>query len=317
MIKASYEQLIEKIARGAAITIEEVERRIDAKRAKLSGLISKEGAAQIVAAELGVSFDKQKVKISELLSGMRKISVNAKVVEIYPIRTFKKEGNENKVATMLIADETSSARTVLWDINHIKLIETKEIREGSVIEIKDASVRAGELHLGNISSIKPINEEMSNIVIKQNFEERNIESMQANMNCTVRAAIVQIFEPRFFAVCPECSSKLQQDIDKFICATHGNVIPSNRAIVSLVIDDGTENIRAVCFNEAAKKLFGFEDIEMLKDTNYFLGKKDELLGKELSFSGRGKQNKLFGNLEFIVSDINEVKVQELIQKLSR
>ena len=58
-----YAQLVERIARSSGLATDEVDRKIEAKRAKLSGLISKEGAAQIVAAELGVSFDNQRVKL--------------------------------------------------------------------------------------------------------------------------------------------------------------------------------------------------------------------------------------------------------------
>lgn len=316
MIRVGYEQLVERISKGAALTKEEVERRIDAKRAKLSGLISKEGAAQIIAAELGINFDKQKVKISELLSGMRKVSVKAKVIETYPVRTFKRDGAENKVATMLIADDTSSIRVVLWDTNHIKLIESNEIKNGSVVEIKDASVRAGELHLGSLSNIKLSDETMENVVVKENLEERSISEIMANENCILRAVIVQLFEPRFFTVCPECSARLQQEGDKFLCKTHNTVIPKYRVIAPLIIDDGTENIRAICFDEASRKLFDLDDTDKLKEAEFFLKKRDELLGREMWFSGRARQNKVFGNIEFIVSDINTVNVSELIKKLS-
>jgi ssDNA-binding replication factor A large subunit len=248
---------------------------------------------------------------------MRKISVNAKVIDVYPIRTFKREGNDNKVATLLIADDTSSVRTVLWDTNHIKLIETNEIKEGSVVEIKDASVRAGELHLGSLSSIKLLNEDIGNIVVKQNLEEKSIANIKQNDSCVLRAVMVQMFEPRFFAVCSECSGKVQPEGDKFTCSAHGIVIPQYRAIVSLVIDDGTENIRAVCFDESAKQLFGLQDTSELKDASLFLRKKEELLGRELYFSGRARQNKVFGNIEFVISEANEIKLQELIQKLSK
>ena len=63
----NYEKLVERIAKSASLSIEEIERKIEAKKAKLSGLISKEGAAQIVAAELGVNFDQEKLKLSELV----------------------------------------------------------------------------------------------------------------------------------------------------------------------------------------------------------------------------------------------------------
>ena len=57
MIEGNYDKIIEKISKSSGLEKEEIERRIAAKRAKLAGLISKEGAAQVIAAELGISFD--------------------------------------------------------------------------------------------------------------------------------------------------------------------------------------------------------------------------------------------------------------------
>ena len=50
MTEGNYERILEKIAKSAGVDREEIERKVEAKRAKLSGLISREGAAQIVAA---------------------------------------------------------------------------------------------------------------------------------------------------------------------------------------------------------------------------------------------------------------------------
>ena len=52
----NYDQLVEKISRLSKVAKEEIMRKVEAKRAKLSGMVSKEGAAQIVAAEMGVNF---------------------------------------------------------------------------------------------------------------------------------------------------------------------------------------------------------------------------------------------------------------------
>jgi len=63
----------------------------------LAGLISQEGAAQIVAAELGINFDNEKLKINELLPGMRKVNVVGKVINLFPVRTFTtKKGGRGK-----------------------------------------------------------------------------------------------------------------------------------------------------------------------------------------------------------------------------
>ena len=69
----NYDVLLDKIAGASGVSREEIERKVEAKKAKLSGLISREGAAQIIAAELGVSFEDQDSKVNELVPGMRKV----------------------------------------------------------------------------------------------------------------------------------------------------------------------------------------------------------------------------------------------------
>jgi ssDNA-binding replication factor A large subunit len=95
---SNYERIIEKISKISNKEKSEIELLVETKRARLSGLISKEGAAQIVAAELGINFDNQRLKIEELLPGMKKVNVIGKIINIYPIKTFKtKKGDESKL----------------------------------------------------------------------------------------------------------------------------------------------------------------------------------------------------------------------------
>ena len=108
----NYDLLIERIAKSAKLEKEEIERRVEAKKAKLSGLISKEGAAQIIAAELGISFEDQDLKISELMPGMKRVNVIGKIITLFPVREYSKNGREGKVANFVIADETGNTRVV-------------------------------------------------------------------------------------------------------------------------------------------------------------------------------------------------------------
>ena len=82
----NYEQLVELISQTSNIPIYEIQRKIEAKQAKLSWLISKEGAAQVVAAELGVNLDKQVIKISQIVPGMKKINLIGKIITLFPVR---------------------------------------------------------------------------------------------------------------------------------------------------------------------------------------------------------------------------------------
>ncbi len=311
MLTGNYDKILEKIALASGIEKEEIERRVEAKRAKLSGLISKEGAAQIIAAELGISFDNEKLKIDELLPGMRKVNVVGKVVTLFPVREFNKNGRSGKVANMIIADETSNIKVVLWDTNHIELIEKGEVVEGTVVEIINAGMRDNELHLGSFSEFKKSEEILENVKSEIVAKEKNILNFKNLENVKTRAFIVQIFEPRFFNVCPECKKKVISEGEGFVCAEHGKVMPEKRALLNLVLDDGTETIRGVLFHESISSL-GLTDLE---NVDSFIKQKEELLGKEMFFSGTIRKNKLFNNKEFIIDKAEEIDLDALIKEL--
>jgi len=317
MIKATYQQLVKRICSAAKLSEEEVERRVLEKKSKLSDLISKEGAAQIVAAELGVDFDGQKVKLDELMSGMRKVSLVAKIVRIFPPRAFKtKNGVESKVLNMMIADETSMTKCVLWDMNQIKLIEEGKIKEGDVVDIKEASVRENmsnlEIHLGSLSEMKLSSEILEKVADQKRMQEITLSQVAENSRASVRAVITQIFEPKFFFVCPECNKKVVNE-GTFKCQTHGTVMPVEKALITLTIDDGTANIRAVGFTDLIKKLFSIESNEI---RNLPIDRRNSILGKEMIFSGRGRKNPVFNTMEFLISDAEDIDVEKLIGNLS-
>ena len=118
----NYDILVDKIAKQSGVDRTEIERKIEGKRSKLSGLISKEGAAQIIAAELGVSFENQRVAIDEIMPGMKKVRIVGKIIQIFPVREFNKNGKSGKVCNLIVADETGNTKVVLWDTNHISFL---------------------------------------------------------------------------------------------------------------------------------------------------------------------------------------------------
>lgn len=309
----NYEQLVERISRNTSLSAEDINRRVEAKRAKLSGLISREGAAQVVAAELGVNFDKEKMKISELLSGMKKVNVIGKIIQMFPVRQYSKNDRQGKIGSFILADDAGNIRTVLWDSNHIELLEKENIKQGDVVEITNASVRNTELHLTGFSDIKLSSEILESVQTERVFHEKRISELKQGQNARIRAIIVQMFEPRFFHVCPVCGKGVG---DTGECKEHGKVTGEKRYLVNLVLDDGSEIMRVVLFSEEADKLLGFETNEA-ENIERFMKKKNELLGKEMFFSGQVRQNKLFDNLELYVEDTQEVDIDKLIEELEK
>ena len=305
----NYLKLVERISQATSLSTEDIEKKVEAKRAKLSGLVSKEGAAQIVAAELGISFDKEKMKISELVQGMRKANVLGQIIEIYPVRSYNKNGRDGKVANLIIADESSNIKTVLWDTNHILLIEQGKMNKGDTIEISNAQVRNGELHLSAFSDIKLSKEKFNNVMTQKVFNTSKLKDAKTGQNLKTRAVIVQIFEPRYFEVCPECGKKVFEGE----CKIHGVVQGKKRALLNVVLDDGSETLRGVLFGEHISKL-GLTEEEIFNLEAFSL-KKNEILGEEKLFSGNIRSNVLYNNNEFNIENIEEVNVSELLKEL--
>jgi len=302
----NYDRIIEKISKMSNIEKEEIERRIEAKRAKLSGLISKEGAAQIVASELGISFDNEILKIEELLPGMRKVNTIGKVLGISPVRSFKtKKGDDGKVVNLSLADDTSNVKVVLWDTNHIELVEQGKVTDGVVIEISNGSMRDNELHLGSFSEVKLSDKVFDDVRTEKIVRAKNIADFKVGDSSSVRAFVVQSFPPRFFEVNKETGRKITEE------EKAQGVASEKRALVNVVLDDGTENIRAVLFHENLSKI-GLNDLEDAEKLNF---QREDLLGKEFVFSGNVRTNKFFNNTEFIIGNIEEINPDLLIEEL--
>ena len=62
----------------------------------------------------------------------------------------------------------------------------------------------------------------------------------------------------------------------FACSEHGNIVPEKRVILNLVLDDGSENMRAVLFNEQLEQL----NLKNLKWKDLGFTLKNRKVGKE-------------------------------------
>ena len=314
MSDANYEKLVGIISKSSGLSKEEVESKVNAKREKISGLISKEGAAQIIAAELGISFEDVDLKISELMPGMKRVNVVGKIINLFPVREYDKNGRSGKVANLIIADETGNTRAVLWDTNHILLIENGTIKQGDVIEIKNGSTRDREIHLSGFSELKKSDNVMNDVKTEMSVSDKSLEEVRQGQSVKVRGVVVQVFQPRFYFVCPECNKKAIQEGEIFKCGEHGQVKPKERAILNFVIDDGTESMRVVMFSDQINQLVNESD---LKDAEKVMAFRDDFMGTEVYVSGNVKRNQLFNNLEIVVNNLEKVDVDKLVEVLER
>ncbi len=303
--------IIEKIISVTQQTKEEANKRILDKQRELSMLVSIEGAAYIVAKELGLDLMEKtshKLQIKNMIAGMRSLTLSATVVKVMPLREFERNGKKSKVANIILGDETGTARLSLWDEQTGLL---GQIKENTVVEIKGGYTREDsmggiEVRLGRQPYIKQVEQEPIKVELKK--ADVPISKIREGGTYEIRAALVHVFDSNpFYEVCPQCGSRIK--MPEFKCAEHGEVRPAYAMVVSGVIDDGTANTRIVFFRESAEKVFGMKTLDALaKKATLF--ETLENLGKEFVFSGRVRKNQLFERLEFITSDFRPANPKE-------
>jgi ssDNA-binding replication factor A large subunit len=329
MFNLTYEEIVNKLKEEKEISDQEIERRVNEKLELLSDMISKEGAAHIVANELGVNLfkdiEQRKIKINRLSYGMRSVNVLGKVIRIYGVREYKKEKREGKVANFLIGDETGIIRVVLWDTNHIKEIENGNLKENDIIKIKNGYIKENngfrELHVGNQGSIfiNPEQENIEEIKISNDFTKKEIKDLKfGENNIGILGTIVQIFEPRFYEICDLCGKRVRLENEKNICIEHGFVKGKFASVLNIIIDDGSDNIRVVAFREQVEQILKLSEDSIL-EFKYYPEKFDEikmnLLGEQILIAGKVTRNEMFDRLEFTAQRILDIDPVELAEKM--
>ena len=209
-----YQIIINKIVDSTGLPIQEIEQKIKQKLIDLQDLISKEGAAHIIANELNVKlFDNtnKTLKIKQIQPGLNSINILGKVLNIAEVKTYQKNNRQGRIATLTIGDETGTVRVVIWDDNIINSM--KDIYEGCIIKINNAYSKENngfrELHLGNKAQllVNPENETIEDVKLSIISRRRKIQDIKENEFVELFGVIVQVFEPKFYNSCPVCNIK--------------------------------------------------------------------------------------------------------------
>jgi replication factor A1 len=319
-----FNSIVSEIKKKTEMTDEELNKRIIEKQQELSNLVSKEGAAYIIAKELGLDiFTKttRRLEIKNILPKLRNTNLTARIVRVFPAKEFKKNDKTGKVATLILGDGTGTIRLSLWDA---QTDIVKELKPDMAVEVfgaytKENGAGGVEVRLGNKGGVKVLpSSDIPSIKMMEgeaNDVERRIDSLKDGSSGEIRAAVVQLFDTNvFYEVCPTCGKRVTKEEGKFKCAEHGVVRPSMTMVLSGILDDGTGNIRAVFFRENALKLIGMDIDKAMKIKDSFFEHID-VLGKEFVFFGRVRKNAAFNRAEFVVNDVRDVDLEDEINKL--
>ena len=212
------------------ISKDELEKLIKNKIESVGGLLTREGAIAIIAAEygidLGIEEKKERIKIKDLQEGMNNVSVIGRVKRIYPMREFE----NGKVGNIVIEDDTGEIRVALWN-DRTKILE--KLKKGAIIEIKHGYVKKGfrdtlDLNVGTRGTV-----ELSNVSLDlPEIEEKTMKIGEINedlRDITVTGRVKSIFDIREFERIDGGTGK----------------------VGSIILKDDTGEIRVVLWNEKA------------------------------------------------------------------
>lgn len=334
-MQADFETVVRKIVEESHLPREEILSLIEAKKKELAGLLSDVGAAHIIANELGIqtlpSLNKQSSKVEDLKPGMGSVDLLARVSRIFPKREFDKAGRIGQVASVIILDETGTARLVLWGA---LANFTEAAKTGDIVKITNGYVKADregrpEVHASNRTriSINPEGEgkdlpavsagsgSFSFAKDKLIGELTDAEASQVSL----RAVVMKIFDTRspFYETCPTCSKSVNT------CAEHDHSSTKRALILNLLIDDGTGVLRATLFKQAAESLLGMktEEAEKLADLAgnplVLYAAANKIVGSEKVFTGRVRHNAVFDRREMVANSVAPVNVQAEVEKLTK
>lgn len=323
------QELIDKIVEETDLDEEEVKENIDEKMEEFEGLVSEEGAIHLVAKEAGVQLEKagdQALKVENVVPDMRKVNMKARVVNISDVNTFERDDDEEegKVQNMVLGDDTGTIRLTLWDEQTQiadKVDEGDAIGVGGAYTVEDNQGNA-ELRLGDEAQVKMVDDdEVPEVESGGDGDTSEVDVREVrseNASYQVEGMVMDIYTSNpFYSTCPDCGETVRENDDgDYVCEDHGEVDPDKALAMSIVVDDGTGNIRAVMFRDRARELLGIdEETETSGDIDAVEKAAADVIGDRIQVTGRTRYNDYFGTLEIIANSFEEVEPEDELEEM--
>ena len=329
-------QIVDAIVEKSGKSLNEVEELIKNKISELSGMVSDVGASHLVANELGVKIENERlrksldhIKIKEIESQKPAISFYSKILKKYDTINFgQNSDNPGSVRALLVGDETGITRISFWN-DKCEVLE--DVEEGDIIEVSNVYSRENkrdptriDVHFGQYSELVKNPEGVSVNVVdnRENIEftHKKVEELEDNQrNVKISGVVTNVELPRFYLGCPTTYKKVIQDNGVYISpATNEPVEPMKVSIVNLTIDDGSGNLNIVGFRDRAEKLTEKDSeylVSLISDIDEFEKFEKEMLGAKVEVGGNISLSSMTGEKQLLVNEIlNITKTEKEVAK---
>lgn len=265
------------------------------------------------------AFKPRECQVDELKSGIGKVEVTAKIVELNE-KEIEVEGNKKKIFSGIIADETGKAQFTSWHDFKLKKEDVVKITGGYVKSWRGLP----QLTFDENADVKKLKKEKISIddVETINMPLHSLVEKGGALDVQVEGKIIDIQKGSgFIKRCPECNRALR---DKE-CNIHGKVegIPDLR--LKLVVDDGTGAVNTILNRKISEEIIGksLDECKKMKQDDLDEEINEKLFAKNIKMRGNGLADN-FGTrflpekIDFVEIDIeNEAeKIYESLEELN-
>lgn len=261
------------------------------------------------------AFEPKEVKIRDLRSGMGRVDVTAKIVELEERETVV-NGEKKKVFSGLIADETGKAQFTAWD--------DFKLKEGNVFRITGGYVKSWkgipQLIFDSTASVKKIEKSSIAKEIPGNIRVplHLLVEKGGALDVEVEGTVIDIRSGSGIVLrCPECNRVIQSDI----CTVHGKVkgIPDLR--IKIVVDDGFAAVDSILDRELSEKILGkkFDECRKMRSDELDFLIKEKVFARRIVLRGNALSDS-FGtsiiarDVDFVDVDVG-VEAERIINEL--
>lgn len=236
------EEIIQQIlSKHPEVSRNQILENLKTEKRKTGGLIADETLLRLIAARYGVEILKDRghgnLSISKLVPGLNDVTVTARVIAVYPPKTFEGE-KSGKFASLIIADKDTTIRVILWN-DKVKVIEAGELKAGQIVRFLHGYTREDlkgmtELHLNNKSQIEiePKNIKTDEYPFISKFATKISKITKAYKGITLSGTVKELFPTSTFT---------RNDMSK-------------GTVMHFTLADETGEIPVVVWNEKAEEL---------------------------------------------------------------
>ncbi len=159
------EDIIQAIlAKHPELSEQQIQETLEQERARSGGLLGDDTILRLIAVRYGVEVIQQNTVFSGILSsgrlfaGLNDVSVEGRLIAVFPARSFNGAEKSGKFANLMIVDDDSILRVVLWN-ERADIVESGELQTGQIVRLlhgytRDDRYGKVELHLGGKSKIE-------------------------------------------------------------------------------------------------------------------------------------------------------------------